>query len=117
MEILVIGGAAMPTPSRYEVLLSDVDSENSGRSETGYLFRDRVRAGMAKISVAWEMLSTEECVRVLAALTPDTLQVSYFFGSARSAVMYAGDRSIEMIYGDPRTGDAMWNVSVNLTEY
>ena len=33
MDILTIGGVAMPTPNEYKVQLSDLDSSDTGRTE------------------------------------------------------------------------------------
>ena len=51
MEILNIDGTALPAPSAYKVQLSDLDSSGTGRTEDGVLVRERVRGGVAKISV------------------------------------------------------------------
>ena len=53
MDILVIDGVALPTPNEYKVQLSDLDSSGTGRTEDGILVRERVRGGVAKISVSW----------------------------------------------------------------
>ena len=54
MEILTIDGTALPVPGAYKVQLSDLDSSGTGRTEDGVLVRERVRGGVAKISVSWE---------------------------------------------------------------
>lgn len=56
MEILNIDGTALPAPSAYKVQLSDLDSSGTGRTEDGVLVRERVRGGVAKISVGWAAL-------------------------------------------------------------
>ena len=115
MDILKIDGTALPTPHEYQVTLSDLDSEGTGRTEDGVLVRERVRGGVAKISVRWYALSTEECAVVLNATAPDSFSVEYFFGSTCTATMYAGDRSVTL--RAVREGQAVWEVSVNLVEY
>ena len=102
MDILVIDGVAMPTPNEYKVQLSDLDSSGTGRTEDGILVRERVRGGVAKISV-------------LNATAPDSMQVAYFFGGTRTAKMYAGDRTADLKAA--REGRAVWEVAVNLIEY
>ena len=52
MDILVIDGVVLPTPNEYKVQLSDLDSSGTGRTEDGILVRERVRGGVAKISVS-----------------------------------------------------------------
>lgn len=115
MEILNIDGTALPAPSAYKVQLSDLDSSGTGRTEDGILVRERVRGGVAKISVSWAALSTADCARVLNATAPDSMQVAYFFGGTRTAKMYAGDRTADLKAA--REGRAVWEVAVNLIEY
>ena len=96
MEILNIDGTALPAPSAYKVQLSDLDSSGTGRTEDGVLVRERVRGGVAKISVGWAALSTADCAKVLNATAPDSMTVQYFFGGVRTAKMYAGDRIADL---------------------
>ena len=115
MDILKIDGTALPAPHEYQVTLSDLDSEGTGRTEDGVLVRERVRGGVAKISLQWSALSTPECARVLNATAPDSLQVGYFFGQMRTAKMYAGDRTAELKAA--REGQGVWAVEMNLIEF
>ena len=115
MDILVIDGVVLPTPNEYKVQLSDLDSSGTGRTEDGILVRERVRGGVAKISVSWAALSTADCARVLTATAPDSLQVACFVGGARTAQRAAGDRTADLKAA--REGRAVWEVAVNLIEY
>ena len=109
MEILNIDGTALPAPSAYKVQLSDLDSSGTGRTEDGDLVRERVRGGVAKISVGWAALSTADCAKVLNATAPDSMTVQYFFGGVRTAKMYAGDRTADLKAA--RDGQAVWEVA------
>lgn len=115
MDILKIDGTALPAPHEYQVTLSDLDSEGTGRTEDGVLVRERVRGGVAKISLQWSALSTPDCARVLNATAPDSFQVGYFFGQMRTAKMYAGDRTAELKAA--REGQGVWAVEMNLIEF
>lgn len=115
MEILNIDGTPLPVPASYKVQLSDLDSSGTGRTEDGVLVRERVRGGVAKISVAWAALTTQECAAVLNATAPDSMQVRYFFGESRTARMYAGDRTADLKAA--REGQAVWDVAVSLIEF
>ena len=114
MEILNIDGTALPAPSAYKVQLSDLDSSGTGRTEDGVLVRERVRGGVAKISVGWAALSTADCAKVLNATAPDSMTVQYFFGGVRTAKMHAGDRTADLKAA--RDGQAVCEVAVNLIE-
>lgn len=115
MQILTIDGVELPAPSSYKVQLSDLDSSGTGRTEDGTLVRERVRGGVAKISVSWAALSTADCARVLTATAPDSMQVGYFFGTMRTAKMYAGDRTAALLAA--RDGQGVWEVELNLIEF
>ena len=106
MNILLIDGTPLPVPAAYKVQLSDLD---------GVLVRERVRGGVAKISVSWTALSTAECAAVLNATAPDSMQVQYFFGEMRTAKMYAGDRTADLKAA--REGQAVWEVEMSLIEF
>ena len=115
MDILLIGGVTLPAPNEYKVQLSDLDSSDTGRTEDGVMMRNRVREGIAKISVSWAAVSTADCTKILNAVTADSLDVSYFFGEMRSARMYAGDRTADLRAA--RDGQAVWDVALNLVEF
>lgn len=115
MNILTVDGAALPTPDRYSVQLSDLDSAATGRAEDGTLLRERVRGGVAKIAVSWAALSTAQCAQILNATAPDRFTVQYFFGQTRTAQMYAGDRTATLKAA--RESQAVWAVELDLVEF
>ena len=45
----------------------------------------------------------------------ESFDVTYFFGEMRTARMYAGDRSADLIAA--REGQGVWDVSLNLIEF
>lgn len=115
--LISINGEAMPTPAEggYSVTLSDLDSENTSRSETGVLHRERVRTGVCKISANWYVDRTE-LERLVISTKPDKLTVRYYFGGEyKTATMYAGDKTIALdkIYD----GGSYWNFTCSFTEY
>lgn len=115
MKVIWFGAYTPPGPSKYSVNLSDMDGENSNRSETGYMNRDRVRAGIYKLQLGWTNLTMEQVDSLLAAVSAETFEVGFYFGGAKSAEMYAGDRQIDL-QCDPEDGHSYWNVSFNLVE-
>lgn len=115
MNILTIDGVGLPAPASYKVSLSDLDSSDTGRTETGLLIRERVRGGVAKITAAWSGISTPDCAKILNATAPDKFTVGYFFGAEKSAEMYAGERTADLRAA--REGQAVWDVSLSLIEF
>ena len=114
-NILSIDGVQLPAPMTYSVEYSDLDSDDTGRSEDGLLHRVRIRAGVAKIKVSWEQLDTATLDSILNAIAPESLSVTYYFGVQKTATMYASAQSCDVrrING----GKAKWNLSFNLIEF
>ena len=50
MQLIKFGNYTPPSPTEYEVEVQDIDSEDTGRGETGYMTRERVRAGIYKVT-------------------------------------------------------------------
>lgn len=115
LVLIYIGGRKMPSPVSYKVTLSDLDAPNAGRSESGIMTRDRVRADVGKIELSWKNLTTSELQTIIQAVSQEQFEVRYFFGTERTATMYAGDRSIELKFLDME--ESYWDMSVNLIEY
>lgn len=66
MQTLIKFGSFTPiSPRSYAVQRSDLDSEDSGRSETGVMFRNRIRAGVYKILVKRLQLQVSGVFRLL----------------------------------------------------
>lgn len=115
LNILSINGVQLPAPMSYSVEYNDLDSEDTGRSEDGMLHRVRIRSGVAKIQVSWQQLTTEKATLILNAITPDSFTVTYFFGVQKTATMYAGNQTCELIRVNH--GQAKWNIGFNLIEF
>ena len=72
MAMLKIGDTDMPEPAKYNVTLQDIDSENTRRTESGVLTRDRVRGGVYKIQVTWNVNDSDlkKITSAIAAMYP-----------------------------------------------
>lgn len=114
-DILTIDGVVLPPPMTYSVEYNDLDSDDTGRSEDGLLHRKRVRHGVAKIKIGWEQLSTDNLNTILNAIAPDSFSVVYYFGTQKTATMYAGNQSCEL--RRVNNNQAKWNLSFNLIEF
>lgn len=121
MALISIGGTDLPSPTEYSVFLQDIDSENTKRTETGILTRDRVRAGVYKIEVAWK-ITKAQMKTITDALIPAKISVTFFdptTSSTSTKDMYCGDRSGKMMkaFNPSVPGENMWEFSTSLIEY
>ena len=97
-NVSVCGGyQKVPTPQTYGWSIEDLDSEEgTGRNNaTGEMFRDRV-ATKRKLSFTWPPLSISETSRLLKALEPEFISVTYLDardGDYRTGIFYAGPQS------------------------
>lgn len=115
MDLIIINGVVLPSPTAYDVELSDVDSPDSGRMETGVMNRDRVRGDVAKIQLGFTALSTKELTTIVTAIQPEEFAVTFFYGTVKTASMYSGNKqlSLKSVSGE----DCTWNLSFNLVEF
>jgi hypothetical protein len=121
MAMISIGGVALPNPTDYKVILQDLDSDNTTRSETGFLTRDRVRAGIYKIDVTWQVK------RPLLKLITDQLETAKFTvtffdptdSADHTAQMYCGDRSgtLKSYTDESKPDESLWELSLQLIEF
>lgn len=121
MALLTVDGIPLPEPTSYKVTQSDLDSENTYRSEAGYMQRDRVRAGIYQIEVGWTV-RRDEYRTIVQALSPAKFTVTFFdphAAQARTTAMYAGDRSGTLIAyaDDERPDDSLWDLTCSLIEF
>ena len=114
-NVLTIGGVVLPPPMKYTVEYNDLDSSDTGRTEDGLLHRTRIRHDVAKIKVSWEQLTTDKADLILTAIAPDSFTVVYYFGTQKTATMYAGNRSCEL--RRINCNQAKWNISFDLIEF
>lgn len=119
IEYLKIDGVLMPAPKTYSIDRSDLDSENTTRSLSGIMNRDRVREGVYKIKATW-LVTTTDLIKLTQALTPASMQVRFFDGTTGTYIttkMYAGDRSSTLTLQNKNYKDMWWEFSCDLIEY
>ena len=115
MTILYLNGVAVPTPTKYDVSLADIQAANSGRNDAGVMSMEVVRKDVATINAAWEALTTEELETISTAISTDAIPVRFFYGEYKEATMYKGDRKVDLkcqCDDGPR-----WSMSFSLIEY
>ncbi len=118
-DLMWIDGTLMPAPRTYTVSLQDLDSSDSGRSETGVMYRNRVRSSVYKIQATWR-LTRSDLAKLVRAITPESFSARFFDPNTLTIptkTMYAGDRSSELVLNDDNSNETWWDFSVNLIEY
>lgn len=114
MDIVKFESYTPPGPSKYGVELSDMDGDNSSRSETGHMNRDRVRAGIYKLKLGWTNLTMAEVDALLKAIAPESVSTTFYFGGNVTTNMYAGNRTIDL--KTMPDGSSYWDVSFDMVE-
>lgn len=115
--IYKINNIEMPSNSKMEVGMSDLDNkEGTGRTESGYAFRDRLRVGVRQLTVEYVMLTDSEIATVLDALDAEFFPVEYKDPQhgVITKTFYVGDRTapLEVLID----GVAGWNLKFDLVE-
>lgn len=120
MALITIGSTPIKAPSEYKVSRSDLDSSNSVRNESGVLNRERVREGVYKIECKWANITQTQLKAITDRINPVSFEVAFYDptdSATKTATMYAGDRSAEMVLDDTTFGNTRWTFAVNLIEY
>ena len=90
-----VDGAEVPSPSSYQFILSDVSKADSGRTEDGKMWKEKI-GQLVKIELEWSYLTIEEMSQVLTAFDPEYIEVEYLDakrGTFRTSEFYVGDRT------------------------
>lgn len=117
---MAIDGVELPTPDTCTFTEYDLDSAQSGRPESGVMYRERVRAKVISLdSITWTALSPEQAVLIRTALLPlsVTVTVRAPWGET-TREMYAGDLkwSPAFVCGSSGAIEERWDLSTKLTE-
>lgn len=116
MELVSFGNYTPPSPTKYELELQDIDSEDTGRGETGYMVRERVREGIYKLSLEFKNITSDDVLLIKEAIAPASINVTLFDGSDVSVNMYSGNRKLVLKSIDD-LGNCFWDMSFNLTQF
>lgn len=115
MDLITIGGVALPAPESYDVKL--VDIAKSDRNAAGNLIIERI-ATKRQIELGWGRLSGTEYSAILNAVDPVFFSVTYFDPKAnalKTGTFCCGDRQAPMMFfvnGAPEWKD----IKLSLTE-
>lgn len=116
MRLIKFGSYTPPSPTEYEVEIQDIDSEDTGRGETGYMTRERVREGIYKVSIGFTNLTSNQVLAIKNAINPERIQVELFDGTLTTAQMYVGNRKLTLKSIDD-DANCFWDMSFSLTEF
>lgn len=97
MISIVSGGVetALPAPSKMEWSLQDVSIGDSGRDDSGLMFKGRITQ-KRKIVLEWAGKRPAAVKTILEAFNPEYMDVKYFDpldGAMATRTFYVGDRS------------------------
>lgn len=118
--MIKINGVDLPTtPSSLRVLSMDLDSaEGSGRTADGQGYRDRIRAGVRKLELAFGILSWSEVSTIYQLMENEYFEVTYpdpYSGKFETKVFNVGDR--DAAFAVSRGNDICWaGLKYNLVE-
>lgn len=119
MSLITIDGVVLPDPSSLSVSTQDLDSPDTTRNELGILQRDRIRGGMYKIELEFNVKKGSEIQEIEATLTKPKFSVTFMDTEGPiTKEMYAGDKSKHMdkyIEGVPEA--TRWTMTFNLIEF
>ena len=111
-----IDNVLLPTPDTCPITEYDLDSAATGRAESGYLFRERVRPGLFSCDLAWSGLTPEQANLIRDALAPVSFEVQIrFLGDTITKTMYAGDR--KWVPAFLRDCTERWDLTCQLSEF
>lgn len=119
---LKINGVAMPTPRAYSIQRSDLDSQNTTRSEAGYLQRDRVRANTYKVVYDWRV-QERDLQKLNSALSSEEFTAEIYDGTTGAYLTIArayasADRTSTLVL--PNENDPSqnwWDFKCDIIEY
>ena len=119
MEIITINGAVLPPPSTYSVTRSDIDSSDTTRNEVGVLQRDRVRQGVYKLELEFNVKKGHEIALIESVISGASMNVRFPDTTGFiTKKMYVGDRQKDVVlYNGGDFDEIRWNFKFNLIEY
>ena len=113
--IQAVDSATVPSPSKYQVIVSDISKADSGRTEDGKMWKEKI-GQLVKIELEWSYLTTDQVASILQAFDPEYFDVTFLdakTGLYRTAEFYVGDRTAPMY--NARIG--VWeNLALNIIE-
>lgn len=116
---IIIDGVDLPTPSRFKIKKSDIESSDSDFNELGIYQRDRIRQGRYSIELEYYGCTSSGIHTIESAIEPAEIDVT--FPSPTGLItkkMFAENRSgPDMIRHNKDYNKIIWKLSLVLTEF
>ena len=93
--LIKVDGVDMPNPSKMSWSLQDVSIGDSGRDDTGYMYKGRITQ-KRKLELEWSAITPDKASIILNAFNPEYVNVRYFDAMENNWKIinaYVGDRS------------------------
>lgn len=112
---IAIDGVELPNPIVCPITEYDFDAASTGRTESGYMHRDRVRVKVMELEPEWENLTDTQATRIRTSLLPVTVAVTVKtpIGYVTKS-MTAGD--LHWTPNPDRNGTMKWDLKTKLSE-
>lgn len=108
----------MPCPSKFEYSLQDISAADSGRVESGLMYKNRVTQKV-KIGLEWLAVTDADAATILNAFDPEYFDVTYHDPKANSTVtktFYRGDITAPYYWWTDTGGFQFQNIAFNIIE-
>lgn len=95
MAMIKINGVAIKDPSALGFKFSDISQSNSGRTQSGLMYKNRVTSKIT-LSLTWNMPTPAETAKILTVTKPEYVRVTFTNPETNSEVtkeMYRSDVS------------------------
>lgn len=104
MSMIKINGNAIKDPSVLEYKCSDISQANSGRTQSGKMYKNKVTEKIT-LKLAWNMPTPEETAQILTMTDPEYVKVTFINPKTNSEI------TKEMYRSDVTAPVKMWNIN------
>jgi len=121
MAMITIGGTALPNPVSFAPAQGDIDSENSKRSDSGVLKRERIRAAVKRFEAEW-VVTLAQYQQIVNAVSPASFSCTFFdpaSGGTVTKTMYAGEPQGQCKWypSQAKASESLWSLKIPFIEY
>lgn len=104
MSMIKIDGKAIKDPSVLSFKFADISQANSGRTQSGKMFKNKVTDKIT-LSLTWNMPTPEETAKILTITKPEYVKVTFTNPETNAEI------TKEMYRSDVTTPVKMWNIN------